>query len=121
VEESGEKNGVKGMGGTEESVRRLRDELAAAVGRGRRARREAHSRVEDFQRHTTELAQSQQREAQPADRVVTATEFRARVGLPVETGTVAESTFPADATEKSHQQTPSDGSDEDFSQARMLR
>ncbi|MEV0085684.1 hypothetical protein [Saccharopolyspora sp. NPDC050642] len=109
-----------------DSVRRLRSELADAVGRGRRARGEANHRAQDFQRHTRELAGTKPAGAESGRRAA-AIAYRARMGLEVEELAETESNVRPDtaenesATGKSQEQTPSDGSDLDFSQARIMR
>ncbi|MER7014364.1 hypothetical protein ABT324_23310 [Saccharopolyspora sp. NPDC000359] len=106
-----------------ESVREFRAELAAAVGRGHRARAEAHRRAVDFQRDTRERAAQagatgggEQREA--------ALEHRTRMGLEVPepvNPSARDAEEKAPGTGKSQEQTPSDGSDLDFSQAQIMR
>lgn len=108
-----------------DAVLRFRAELADAVGRSQRARREAHHRAEDFQRHTRELAKSTARVADAeTERRAAAIAYRARMGLEVEEfePNVRPDTAPNEsAAGKSQEQTPSDGSDLDFSQARIMR
>jgi hypothetical protein len=110
------------MADREESVRRFRSALADAVGRGRRARAEAHQRAEDFRRRTTLLAQEgragDRRPAESAARGA-ALEHRVRTGLEVEE--FAAERKPAPNAPNSPEQIPSDGSDLDFSQARIMR
>ncbi|MGP4015355.1 hypothetical protein [Saccharopolyspora sp. 5N708] len=111
-----------------DSIRRFRAALADAVGRSRRARGEAHQRAEDFQRHTKELAENKPSEpaAESRQREM-AVAYRTRMGLEVEEFSAAEPNAVPDAarnesaTGKSQEQTPSDGSDLDFSQARIMR
>jgi hypothetical protein len=108
-----------------DAVLRFRAELADAVGRSQRARREAHHRAEDFQRHTRELAKSTARVADAeTERRAAAIAYRTRMGLEVEEfePNVRPDTAPNEsAAGKSQEQTPSDGSDLDFSQARIMR
>ncbi|WP_433870268.1 hypothetical protein [Saccharopolyspora sp. CA-218241] len=102
----------------EESIRRLRAALTDAVGRGRRARTDAHRHAEEFRQRTGELA----REAPGGggDHAAAAADYRRRAGLPVEEfpEKVAET---SEATPESPEHTSSDGSDLDFSQARIMR
>lgn len=125
------------MNSAEESALRYRSQLGSAVTRGRRARDEAHERSERFRSHTKELADQARRGERSDNQSPTRTEqresaaeFRVRAGLPVEEfpEPVSNREFDGNAEEtsgvttpKSQQQTPSDGSDEDFSQARILR
>jgi hypothetical protein len=111
-----------------DSVRRFRAALADAVSRSRRARGEARHRNEDFQRHTKELAKNGPPE--PATESLQrelAVAYRTRMGLEVEEFSAAEPNALPDAERnesaagKSQEQTPSDGSDLDFSQARIMR
>ncbi|MGI8308571.1 hypothetical protein [Saccharopolyspora sp. ASAGF58] len=112
-----------------DSVRRFRAELADAVGRSRRARDEAHHRAEVFQRHTTELAKNAATGSSAAESVqrAVAIDYRTRVGLEVPEYSAIESNVRPDtaanesAAGKSQEQTPSDGSDLDFSQAQIMR
>ncbi|MCI2417169.1 hypothetical protein MOQ72_07025 [Saccharopolyspora sp. K220] len=109
-----------------DSVRRFRAALADAVSRSRRARGEAHHRAEDFQRHTKELAKSKPSEsATNTQQREMAVAYRTRMGLAVEEFAAAEPNAdparPESSAGKSQEQTPSDGSDLDFSQARIMR
>ncbi|MDA3647312.1 hypothetical protein LZ318_35730 [Saccharopolyspora indica] len=115
------------MDAAAESVRKFRTELAAAVGRGQRARADAHRRTADFRRDTEELAERAGRTGDGEQRAE-ALAHRNRMGLEVPelTGPIpAEETAVADEktpkTGKSQEQTPSDGSDLDFSQAQIMR
>ncbi|MER7386189.1 hypothetical protein ABT337_31310 [Saccharopolyspora hirsuta] len=111
------------MDAAAESVRKFRAELAAAIGRGHRARAEAHRRAVDFQRGTRELAaqagttgEGEQREAALA--------HRNRMGLEVPEAanpSARDAEEKAQPTGKSQEQTPSDGSDLDFSRAQIMR
>lgn len=112
-----------------DSVRKFRAELADAVGRSRRARDEAHHRADDFRRHTRELAKhavTGSCAAESAQRAV-AIDYRSRAGLEVPEFSAIESNVCPDTAAnestagKSQEQTPSDGSDLDFSQARIMR
>ncbi|MEV0705439.1 hypothetical protein AB0I53_47055 [Saccharopolyspora sp. NPDC050389] len=104
----------------------MRAELGDAVGRSRRARGEANHRAQDFQRHTKELAGSKPAGADSGQRAA-AIAYRTRMGLEVEEFTEIEPNVRPDTAEnesaagKSQEQTPSDGSDLDFSQARIMR
>lgn len=126
------------MNDVNESVRRFRGELDSAISRGRRARSEAHHHCEGFRERTRELgASSGQARAAGRDGLegtrADAADFRMRTGLPVEDLAVDESgadesaaapnarTPERDPEPESQEQTPSDGSDLDFSQRRMLR
>lgn len=112
-----------------DSVRKFRAELADAVGRSRRARGEAQHRAEDFQRHTRKLAKNAAAgsSAAESEQRAAAIDYRTRVGLEVAEYSAIESNVPPDpagnesTAGKSQEQTPSDGSDLDFSQARIMR
>ncbi|MGW1676829.1 hypothetical protein [Saccharopolyspora sp. NPDC002376] len=111
-----------------ESVRKFRTELAAAVGRGHRARAEAHHRAVDFQRSTEDLAE-QRGATGDGDQRAAALEHRNRMGLAVPELAEANPRAEGDSDDseksstarKSQEQTPSDGSDLDFSQAQIMR
>ncbi|MBB5154797.1 hypothetical protein [Saccharopolyspora phatthalungensis] len=111
-----------------DSVRRFRAALADAVSRSGRARGEAHQRAEDFQRSTTELARSKSPgSAVESSQRAAAAAYRIRMGLEIEEFSenepnVRPATAPNGAAAgNSPEQTPSDGSDLDFSQARIMR
>lgn len=119
------------MDAAAESVRKFRTELAAAVGRGHRARADAHRRAVDFQQGTRELADRAGTTGDSEQRAE-ALAHRNRMGLEVPEPTAAnpvagstedtgEAAQKAPKTGKSQEQTPSDGSDLDFSQAQIMR
>ncbi|GAA2809197.1 hypothetical protein [Saccharopolyspora taberi] len=118
------------MNESDQSMARLRDALGAAVSRGRRAQAEAHENSEGFRRRSREIGDRiRSGELKPegtgSKRLQSAADYRDRVGLDVER-------FPAEESDvddgknvseslESQEQTPSDGSDLDFSQAQILR
>ncbi|GAA0524937.1 hypothetical protein [Saccharopolyspora thermophila] len=107
-----------------ESLRRFRSELANAVGRSRRARREALHRREDARKRPTKPGGEASSGGQAAaEHRAAALAYRQRMGLEVPEFAEPESNAPAQnsAEPKSQEQTPSDGSDLDFSQARIMR
>lgn len=129
----------------EDSIRRFRAELADAVSRGRQARNEAHEQAEGFHGEARELAREPAEKA-AGQRQEQAREFRVRMGLAVEEFTPAEaapepaagssatgaenertgedgkdSVTNANNSPESQEQTPSDDSDPDFSQAQIMR
>ncbi|RKT85116.1 hypothetical protein SAMN05421805_108138 [Saccharopolyspora antimicrobica] len=119
------------MDAAAESVRKFRTELAAAVGRGQRARTDAQRRTADFRRNTEELAERAGRTGDGEQRAE-ALAHRNRMGLevpeltgPIPAAGSTEDTGVADEKAakagKSQEQTPSDGSDLDFSQAQIMR
>ncbi|EQD84191.1 hypothetical protein A8924_7140 [Saccharopolyspora erythraea NRRL 2338] len=118
------------MAGLDDSVRRLRDALGTAVSRGRRARSDVLERSETFRARTAELGdgvrRGELRAVAESERARAAAEFRHDAGLPAEDlRVVAESDVDgsggAAKSPESQEQTPSDGSDLDFSQAQILR
>ena len=118
------------MSESDQSLSRLRDALGTAVSRGRRARAEAEENAERFRKRSRQLGEGIRcGELRPdgtgSERELSAADYRTRVGLDVERYVLEESSVDQSETARksaeSQEQTSSDGSDLDFSQAQMLR